>query len=401
MVEELFGTFSKLGQVDNTYFIFSGDHGQHLGQFAMGFDKRQLYETDVRVPLLVRGPGIKPNSTEDGMVQHVDLAPTFLHMMGRQSPPSIMDGTSWLPLIVPELQNEKLKWRTDMLIEYGGPHTPPEAIRREELLFLGKPDPNSETHEWDWDKNGPKVTNCGSEHGGCPCDATNNIYRCLRTLNNTENSIYCEFDEDFDDRLNKTLYNYVEWYDIAKDPYQMVNLAHVENPDVAKMASLHARLRDYMYCNGSSCFDPPPIPPKVGVQYQQHSKCLIGKNPLTLGDCSDPSSHYIEKIDTMNTGTIVQILDEKCINAITVSSEQHCKAGVHQVHVYDCPIAPGPADHPADHFHYDSKRSVIMSEVCADADLCVTISSDNTAVLGYCNSTAAIFKHKHTSYNSR
>lgn len=33
------------------------------GQFSLPIDKRQLYEFDIRVPLLVRGPGIKPNQT--------------------------------------------------------------------------------------------------------------------------------------------------------------------------------------------------------------------------------------------------------------------------------------------------------------------------------------------------
>lgn len=34
-----------------------------LGQFSLPIDKRQLYEFDIKVPLLVRGPGIKPNQT--------------------------------------------------------------------------------------------------------------------------------------------------------------------------------------------------------------------------------------------------------------------------------------------------------------------------------------------------
>lgn len=33
------------------------------GQFSLPIDKRQLYEFDIKVPLLVRGPGIKPNQT--------------------------------------------------------------------------------------------------------------------------------------------------------------------------------------------------------------------------------------------------------------------------------------------------------------------------------------------------
>lgn len=33
------------------------------GQFSLPNDKRQMYEFDVRVPLMVRGPGVKPGSS--------------------------------------------------------------------------------------------------------------------------------------------------------------------------------------------------------------------------------------------------------------------------------------------------------------------------------------------------
>lgn len=39
------------------------------------------------------------------------------------------------------------------------------------------------------------ITLCGGEHGTCPCDAKNNTYKCLRTINETENSIYCVFND--------------------------------------------------------------------------------------------------------------------------------------------------------------------------------------------------------------
>ena len=40
------------------------------------------YETDLRVPLLVRGPGIEPNSSSLNVVTNIDLAPTLLNMAG-------------------------------------------------------------------------------------------------------------------------------------------------------------------------------------------------------------------------------------------------------------------------------------------------------------------------------
>jgi N-acetylglucosamine-6-sulfatase len=39
----------------------------------MGFDKRQLYETDIRVPYIVFGPGITAGSVASQPVSHVDL----------------------------------------------------------------------------------------------------------------------------------------------------------------------------------------------------------------------------------------------------------------------------------------------------------------------------------------
>eukprot|EP01047_Picozoa_sp_COSAG01_P046923 COSAG01_NODE_4440_length_5021_cov_5.654409_5_plen_83_part_00 len=73
-------------------------HGYHLGEFGMLYDKRMLYETDIRVPLFVCGPGIKAGQTIEQPVGHIDLAPTILSMALISTPPQ-MDGRSWLPLV--------------------------------------------------------------------------------------------------------------------------------------------------------------------------------------------------------------------------------------------------------------------------------------------------------------
>ena len=59
MVESLHDFLVSKNEWDNTFFLYSSDHGYHLGEFGMLYDKRMLYETDIRVPLFVKGPGIK------------------------------------------------------------------------------------------------------------------------------------------------------------------------------------------------------------------------------------------------------------------------------------------------------------------------------------------------------
>ena len=77
-----------------------------VGQLAMGFDKRQLYDTDIRIPYFVRpagnfhkGSGPVPRGVKyNDPISHVDLAPTRGELVTGSSPET-WDGLSYAGLL--------------------------------------------------------------------------------------------------------------------------------------------------------------------------------------------------------------------------------------------------------------------------------------------------------------
>ncbi len=99
---------------ENTIIVYTSDQGFFVGEHGW-FDKRFMYEQSLRTPLLIQYPGkIKANSTSDKMVQNIDLAPTFLDLLGLDIPEDIQ-GESLKPI----LYGEKVdNWRTAIYYHY-------------------------------------------------------------------------------------------------------------------------------------------------------------------------------------------------------------------------------------------------------------------------------------------
>ncbi len=86
------------GLAKNTIVIYSSDQGFYLGEHGW-FDKRFMYEESLRMPLLVRWPGVViPGSTSDALVSNLDFAETFLEAAG-QPVPADMQGAGLVPLL--------------------------------------------------------------------------------------------------------------------------------------------------------------------------------------------------------------------------------------------------------------------------------------------------------------
>lgn len=78
-IGNMLNALEERGVLDNTYIIYSSDHGEMLGDHGL-YTKSVAYEASLRVPLIVTGPGIEENQTSNGLVELIDLNPTICEL---------------------------------------------------------------------------------------------------------------------------------------------------------------------------------------------------------------------------------------------------------------------------------------------------------------------------------
>ena len=97
-VGEIVRTVEETGQLDNTIFIVTSDHGDMLGERGLWY-KMSFFDHSARVPLVIAGPGIVAG-TVDSPCSLVDLLPTMLDFAGAADMPlgQPVDGRSLAPM---------------------------------------------------------------------------------------------------------------------------------------------------------------------------------------------------------------------------------------------------------------------------------------------------------------
>src|SRR5512132_3564323 len=98
LVQNVVSTLQQQGELKNTVLIFTSDNGFFHGEHRVPQGKVRLYEPSIRVPLLLRGPGVPTGGHRRQPVGNVELAPTILDFAhakaGRKE-----DGISLLPIM--------------------------------------------------------------------------------------------------------------------------------------------------------------------------------------------------------------------------------------------------------------------------------------------------------------
>ena len=97
-VKRLVSILKQTGQLKNTLIVFLSDNGWLQGQHRIPGDKFLPYEESLRIPLIVRGPGVPAGKTVHGQVANIDFAPTVV-AAAKARAGRIMDGLSLWPTI--------------------------------------------------------------------------------------------------------------------------------------------------------------------------------------------------------------------------------------------------------------------------------------------------------------
>ena len=96
MIGQVMDQLEKMGELENTLFVYTADHGEALGEHGLWL-KNNLLEGAARVPLVMAGAGLPRGLSIEAPVSHVDLVATLLDFAG-VSRPGGLRGHSLLPM---------------------------------------------------------------------------------------------------------------------------------------------------------------------------------------------------------------------------------------------------------------------------------------------------------------
>jgi N-acetylglucosamine-6-sulfatase len=111
LVEAVVEALKQAGKLDDTLIVYTSDNGFLYGEHRL-IGKSAPYEESIKVPLVIRGPGIPKGETRTALVNNLDVVATLAEL-AHASPGYALDGRSLSPLFA----DANAAWRSALLIE--------------------------------------------------------------------------------------------------------------------------------------------------------------------------------------------------------------------------------------------------------------------------------------------
>ena len=121
----------RAGELDDTLVVFTDDNGFFHGEHRIQSGKVFAYEPSIRVPLIMRGPGIPRGVRLSQLVSNQDLAATIVDAAGAR-PRRVLDGRSLLPL----MEDPLTEYGRDLLVEGSAGGLGFAALRSRNYLYV-------------------------------------------------------------------------------------------------------------------------------------------------------------------------------------------------------------------------------------------------------------------------
>lgn len=98
-VGRIYQVLEDEGLLDETLLIITSDHGESLLEHGIYFAHHGLYDVSIHVPLIMRGPDIPAKKRVNGFVQHTDILPTILDLVGYNRKNLKYEGVSLMKIL--------------------------------------------------------------------------------------------------------------------------------------------------------------------------------------------------------------------------------------------------------------------------------------------------------------
>jgi N-acetylglucosamine-6-sulfatase len=249
-VKQIIDTLGQEGRLHNTYILFTSDNGFFFGEHRLIGGKFLAYEPSTHLPFLIRGPGIKPDTSTGELSMNIDIAPTVLELAGVEADKSI-DGRSMVPFIA----DPSLRSRRPLLFES---FVQTDDVEQQGAIDEPGDQSGSESSQGNQDVAVRPAASRSKRGGGASASllAPPKDYEGIRL----------------------GPYKYIAWpdgekelYDINRDPNELNNIAKVPNFFPIRNF-LHEELRRLEDCVGRECSEPSPPLPLTRKEFQHLRK---------------------------------------------------------------------------------------------------------------------------------